>query len=134
MSKTTSIAFPKMFNVVENKVAVLTDEISLVNRSRLLILTEPTEIYNEPEQGVGLKRYLWHYNNDNQRAIIQDRIIEQLRDHEPQCNADGTQFANTTLFTGTDEDITHKYNKFEMTIGLETKFSSKIAELTIGSE
>ena len=62
--------------------------ISIVNRSKLLILTEPTELYNNPDFGVGLKRHLFQYNNENQKAIIRDRIVEQLRLHEPCVDPD----------------------------------------------
>ena len=92
--KTNSWSFPNIFNVAQNQVATLQDERSVVNRSRLLILTEPTEVYNEPNQGVGLKRHLWQYNNENQKAIIKDRIVNQLRLHEPQCIPDDTEFSD----------------------------------------
>ena len=126
--KTNSIPWPNMINVSQNQVAVITDEISVVNRSKLLILTEPTEIYNEPNQGVGLKRHLFKYNNDNEKAIIRDRIVEQLRIHEPQCNADHKQFANGLLFTGTPQaEIAQNYNKLEMTVSIETIFGATVS-------
>lgn len=125
--KTTSWAMPNIFNIAQNQVSILQDEKSVVNRSRLLILTEPTEIYNEPNQGVGLRRHLWKYNTLNEQAIIKDRIVEQLRLHEPQCNADNTQFADGNLFTGsTSNDETQKYNRLEMTVSIETVFGSTI--------
>lgn len=126
--KTNSWAFPNIFDVAHNEVGILADDVSVVNRSRLLILTEPTEIYNEPDQGVGLKRHLWQYNNDNQKAIIKDRIVEQLRLHEPQVNPDSTEFADGLLFTGTtpEPEEYQNFNKLEMTIGLQTKFGSTI--------
>ena len=132
MAKTTSLGWPKMINVAQNQVAVLEDEAAVVSRSRLLILTEPTEVYNEPEQGVGLKRYLWHYNTANQKAIIQDRIVEQLRLHEPQCNPDNTQFADGNLFTGSDIELTEQhYNKLEMTVAVETLFGADAVNVHI---
>ena len=123
--KTNSLSWPNMINVAQNQVAVLEDEVSIVNRSRLLILTEPTEIYNEPNQGVGLKRHLFKYNNENEKAIIQDRIREQLRIHEPYCVPDHTQFSDGLLFTGSSIDETlQSYNTLEMTVGLETSFGT----------
>ncbi len=125
--KTSSIAWPQMINVAQNQVAVLEDEKSVVNRSKLLILTEPTEIYNEPNQGVGLKRHLWHYNNGTEESIIRDRIVEQLRLHEPQCNPDNTQFVEGNLFTGsTSSEIAQKYNRLEMTVSIETTFGATL--------
>ena len=125
--KTNSIPWPNMINVSENRVALIEDDNSVVNRSKLLILTEPTEVYNEPLQGVGLKRHLFKYNNDNEKAIIKDRIVEQLRIHEPQCNADHTQFSDGLLFTGTPQaEVAQNYNKLEMTVSIETKFDSTV--------
>ena len=82
MASTTSLSFPTMFDVARNTVSVVEDTKSVVNRTRLLILTEPTELYMNPDFGVGLRRHIWQYNVDNQKAIIKDRIIEQLRKHE----------------------------------------------------
>ena len=125
--KTSSWSFPNIFNVSQNTVAVLSDEASIVNRSRLLMLTEPTEIYNEPNQGVGLKRYLWQYNGENQKAMIKDRIVDQLRIHEPQCNSENTQFADGNLFTGSfTDDSLQNYNSLEMTVAIETRFGAVV--------
>lgn len=125
--KTSSIRWPNLINVSQNQFAVVEDAASVVNRSKLLILTEPTEIYNEPNQGVGLKRHLWQYNDENQKAIIKDRIVEQLRIHEPQCVPDNTQFADGLLFSGNSSDETsQKYNELEMTVSIETVFGSTV--------
>lgn len=125
--KTNSINWPNLINVAQNQIAVIQDEKSVVNRSKLLILTEPTEIYNEPNQGVGLKRHLFKYNNENEKAIIRDRVVEQLRLHEPQCVPDHTQFSDELVFSGTsDDEYAQKYNKLEMTISIETKFGAVV--------
>lgn len=127
MARTTSLAFPNMFTVTQNSVAVLKNEIAVVNRDRLLILTEPTEVYNEPTQGVGLKKYLFTYNNENQKALIKQKIVEQLRLHEPYCDPDETQFAEGNLFTGSaGEDTTQKYNKLELTVSIKTVFGASL--------
>lgn len=126
--KTNSWAFPNIFNVAQNTVAVNEDEQAIVNRVKLLMLTEPTEIYNEPNQGVGLKRYLWQYNTENLKQLIIDRLVEQLRIHEPYVNPDGTQWVSGNLFTGSDDsEISQKYNSLEMTISVETSFGSTIS-------
>ena len=126
---TDSIAFPKMFDVSRNRVAILEDDQSVVNRSRLLILTEPTEIYNEPNQGVGLKRHLWQYNNDNQKAIIRDRIIDQLRLHEPCCIPENTQISDGLLFTGTNDAQSpyQNYNHLKLTVAIQTTFGDTLS-------
>lgn len=131
MARTTSISFPSMFDVSSNRVGVLEDNSSVVNRCRLLILTEPTELYNSPEQGVGLKRHLWKYNTDNEKAIIKDRIVDQLRRYEPCCEADKTSFADGLLYTGSTS-----YNEaqsLKMTVGISTVYGDDL-EVNIDGE
>lgn len=131
---TNSLAFPNMFNIAHNNVNVLSDNASIVNRVRLLILTEPTELYNNPNFGVGLKRHLWQYNTENEKAIIRDRITEQLRIHEPCCDAEETQFADGLLFTGSDELSTQNHNRLEMTISVRTIFGDNVEIDTAANE
>lgn len=124
---TNSLAFPNMFDVARNKVGIISDNESIVNRSRLLILTEPTELYHNPNFGVGLKRHLWHYNTENEKAIMKDRIIEQLRLHEPSCAPDKTSFADGLLFTGVEDDMTaQKHNRLLLTVGIQTVFGEEV--------
>lgn len=123
---TNSIAFPEIFNVSQNKVAVLSGNDSIVNRDRLLIMTEPTELYNHPDFGVGLKRHLWQYNNENQKAIIKDRIVEQLRLHEPYCIPDKTTFADGLLFTESDKNYIPEYNHLKMTVGIASIYGETL--------
>lgn len=122
MSRTNSVAFPNIFDVARNQFAVAEDDASIVNRSRLLILTEPTELYKEPNFGVGLKRYLWQYNTDNQKAIIVDRIKEQLALHEPCAQAEKTQYAPGLLFTDdvTERNLVQDSNRLKMTVSIAT--------------
>ena len=132
MARTTSIAFPNMFNVTQNKVAVKEDEASIVNRVRLLILSDPTSLYNSPEFGVGLRKYLWQYNTE---AMIQDNIRDQLRVYEPCVNPDQTIFVDGLLFTKSEvEEITAiQFNKIEMTVGLSTIYGDRL-EIKLNSE
>nr|DAJ50857.1 MAG TPA: baseplate wedge subunit [Caudoviricetes sp.] len=135
MASTTSLSFPTMFDVARNTVSVVEDTKSVVNRTRLLILTEPTELYMNPDFGVGLRRHIWQYNVDNQKAIIKDRIIEQLRKHEPCVKPDETQIADGLLFTGghDNNDIIQDYNRLKMTVALITVFGDN-AEVTLNNE
>ena len=133
MPNTTSLAFPRMFDVAQNKVSVLTDSISIVNRTRLLMLTDPTSLYNEPEQGVGLRRYIGRYNTENVRAEVRDRIVEQLRAYEPCVVPDKTEWADGLIFTGQPDDINIKPHKLEMTVALKTIYDST-ASLDISLE
>ena len=135
MANTTSIAWPNMFNVSQNSVAVLEDNASVVNRTKLLILTEPTEVYNEPEQGVGLKRHLWKYNTENEKSIIKDRIIAQLRLHEPSVYPDETQFADGLLFTGAvaSSEPYQQYNTLNMTVAVKSVFGD-VVDITLNTD
>lgn len=133
MANTTSLAFPRMFDVAQNKVSVLTDSISIVNRTRLLMLTDPTSLYNEPELGVGLRRYMGRYNTENVKAEVKDRIVEQLRAYEPCVIPDKTEWADGLIFTGQPNDIRIRPNKLEMTVALKTIYDST-ASLDISIE
>ena len=126
---TSSLAFPQMFNIVNNVVSVYSGNRSIVNRTRLLILTDPTELYNNPTQGVGLKKYLWQYNTANTQAIIQSKIKDQLKIHEPCVDAEKTQFADGLMFTGSpDSDNTaSRINQLKMTIGLQTIYEDTVS-------
>ena len=123
-----------MFNVSQNKVTVFEDSRAVVNRSRLLILTNPTELYNSPNFGVGLHRHMWKYNTENEKSIIVDRIKEQLRLHEPYVDPDKTDYADGLLFTGGSPsyDAT-KANELEMTVSLSTTFADNVS-IKIGQD
>lgn len=138
MANTTSWAFPFIFNVAQNRVATLEDRTSIVNRTRLLMLTDPTSLYNEPNQGVGLRRFLGLYNTErkdmkNPKAEIRDLTVKQLRLHEPCVVPDETQWASGLLFTGQSNDPRIKANTLEMTLSLRTIFDS-VVELDLNSD
>lgn len=134
MARTNSLGFPNLIDVTRNCVNVIEDNVSIVNRSRLLILTEPTELYNDPTFGVGLKRHLWQYNTDNQKAMIRDRIAEQLSEHEPCVDAAKTAFADGLLFTGSNDELSQMQdnNRLKMTIGLSTVYGDSV-EVSLNS-
>lgn len=127
MPRTTSLQWPNMFDIARNQVAVMEDNTSLVSRTRLLILSEPTSMYNDPDFGVGLVRHLWQYNNENQKAIIRDRIVQQLRLNEPCVLPDETQFADGLLFTGDQDQFSaQEYNRLKMTVSLTTNYQDTV--------
>lgn len=126
MAKTTSLAFPNMFNITTNQVSVIEDGASVANRTRLLILTEPTELYNEPEFGVGLKRHLWHYNNAAEKGLLKDRITDQLRIHEPCVYAEKTQYSDGLLFTEQSNTVLEQHNTLSMTVALQTVYKDDV--------
>lgn len=131
MAETTSLAFPNMFNITTNQVSVITDTDSVANRTRLLILTEPTELYNEPDFGVGLKQHLWHYNNEAERGLVKDKITAQLRLHEPCVEPDKTQYSDGLLFSGSNNPtILEEHNTMSLTVALQTVFKDE-AKVTL---
>ena len=134
MAETTSLAFPNMFNIANNQVSVLENTTSVANRTRLLILSEPTELYNEPDFGVGLKRHLWKYNNDAEKGLVKDRITQQLRLHEPCVYPDKTQYSDGLLFSGdqTQHNPALDSNTLALTVALQTKFNEEV-NITLNS-
>ena len=135
MAETTSLAFPNMFNIANNQVSVLENTTSVANRTRLLILTEPTELYNNPDFGVGLKRHLWKYNNDAEKGLVKDRITQQLRLHEPCVYPDKTQYSDGLLFSGdqTQYNPALDSNTLSLTVALQTKFNEEVS-VTLNSD
>lgn len=127
MARTNSLAWPTMFDVSRNKVSTVSDNTSIVSRVRLLMLSDPTELYNNPTFGVGLKRYLWQYNTTNTRARIQDRIVECIGEHEPCVVAEQTKFADSLLFTQSNEVPVQEFNKLKMTVGLQTIYGDEVS-------
>jgi phage baseplate assembly protein W len=114
---TNSIAFPNMFDGARNRVGVLNGNQSIVNRVRLLLLTNQTEVYNEPDFGGSLIQFIWQYNSGNQKARIRDRIVEQLRMFEPCVSADDTQFSDGLT---AEIPVQNDFNSVKMTVGLRT--------------
>lgn len=134
MAETTSLAFPNMFNITTNQVSVIENTASVANRTRLLILTEPTELYNNPTFGVGLKRHLWKYNNSAERGLVEDRITEQLRLHEPCVYPDKTQYTDGLMFTGDqNSSVAANSNTMSLTVALQTIFKEE-ARVTLNSD
>ena len=134
MAETTSLAFPNMFSIATNQVSVIEDTASVANRTRLLILSEPTELYNSPDFGVGLQRHMWKYNNDAERGLVKDRITEQLRLHEPCVYPEKTQYSDGLLFTGAESQNTAlDANHLALTVALQTVFKEE-ARVVLNSE
>lgn len=125
---TNSWAFPNMFDVARNRVSMMQDTVSIANRVKLLILTEPTELYMNPTFGVGLKRHLFKYNTDNEVAIIKDRIIEQLKIWEPSVDAESTTVERGLHYTGqTAADEISDLNHLKLTVTLHTIYGEQLS-------
>lgn len=122
---TCSWSFPNMIDVSRNKIAVAKDNVSIVNRVRLLIMTEPTELYMNPNYGVGLKRYMYQYNNDNVVAIIKDRIIDQLRLWEPCVDPDKTSVERGLKYSNPN-DTNMDPNHLDLTVTVYTIYGDTL--------
>ena len=134
MAETTSLAFPNMFNIATNQVSVIEDTASVANRTRLMILTDPTELYNNPNFGVGLKKHLWQYNNDAERGAIKDDITAQLKLWEPCVYPEQTKYSDGLLFSKDPDTTTFlNNNSVELTVSLQTVFKEE-AKVTLNSE
>ena len=124
---TTSIGFPNLFDVSRNRVATISNNASVANRVRLLLLTEPTELYMNPRFGVGLKRFLFQYNNENVIAQIKDRLIEQLRLWEPCVDADKTTVVRGLVYSGRSVvEAAAETNRLNLTITVYTIYGDKL--------
>lgn len=133
MANTTSWNFPNLINVSQNTISILEDEDSIANRDKLLILTEPTEMYNDSQFGVGLKRYLGTYNNDNTLKEIQDRIANKLRMYEPCVDVDKSLSSQGLLYSGSNSDhIVQTNDDLELTIALSTIYGTQV-EINLNS-
>lgn len=124
--QTSSLNWPNIFDVSRNRCAVAEDNASIVSRTKLMILTEPTELYMNPSYGVGLKRHMFKYNTENEKALIKDRIVAQLKLWEPRVDADKTQFSDGLLYTGDINTIGQDYNTLNMTISLMTTYGDTV--------
>lgn len=137
MSKTNSIKFPNLIDVASSKVGLYTDNESVINRTRLLFLSDPTSLYNNPEFGVGLKRFLFHYNQPNTLAMIKDRMINQLKENEPCVDADKTTFSNGLVSEEAFKDVFRNsiddHSHLKMTVGLKTIYKEEVeVEFNVG--
>ena len=125
----SSMSWPNMFDVARSKVNLYTDAKSITNRVKLLLLTEPTELYMCPNFGVGLKKHLYKYNNDNVISLIRDELIEQLRLWEPSVIPEKTTVTRGLTYTGSDDaqTVSEQMNTLNLTITLTTSYMEEIS-------
>lgn len=117
----TSFAFPNIFDVSRSKVNIYTSARAIVSRVKLMLLTDPTELYMTPNYGVGLQKYLFTYNTDNVVAMIRDKLIEQLRLWEPSVIPEETKVESGLMYTeGSVEESIANLNHLKLTITLTT--------------
>lgn len=132
MANTTSWHYPTMFDVSRNGMSIASDGQSIVNRVKLMILTEPTELYMSPTYGVGLKKYLFQYKSENLLPLIKDKIIEQLTLWEPCVIPEKTEIRSGLLFTGDPADNRQDFNTLKFTVILTSRFGETLS-VDIGS-
>ena len=121
---TSSFGFPNMFDVARNKIAVAADAESITSRVKLMLLTEPSELHMNPRYGVGLRKYLFQYNNDNVIAMIKDNIIDQLRLWEPCVDPDKTRVERGLAYTGSAVGVNP--DVLELTVTLTTIYGDEV--------
>lgn len=128
---TSSWNFPNMINIAQNSIGILQDSNSIKNRLALLIKTEPTELFMNPEFGVGLKQYMWQYNNDTMRPIIEQKLTDKITQFEPSVIPESIEFKQTHDASITDATVTQEdANTFNITIVMQTNYGDTI-EITI---
>ena len=126
----TSWAWPNIFDVSRNKVNLYTNTKSLTNRIKLLLLTDPTELYNNPKFGVGLRKYLFRYNNDNVIALIRDELVEQLRLWEPGVVPEETKVVRGLQYTRDSsyaETVSEQMNTLNLTVTVTTRYMQQVS-------
>lgn len=125
----TSWAWPNMFDVARSKVGLYSDDKSIVNRVKLLMLTDPTELYMNPKFGVGLKRFMFRYNGDNVVAMIKDSLIEQLRMWEPSVVPEETVVTKGAQYSQLSDlqTVTDQINRLYMTVALKTRYGHTLS-------
>ena len=131
----SSWSWPNMFDVARSQVNLYNDARSIVNRVKLLLLTDPTELYMNPTFGVGLRKHLFKYNNDNVIANIQAELIEQLKLWEPAVIAEETKVTRGLDYTAdpmSPMTALNKADKLELTVTLTTTYM-KVVTLDITS-
>ena len=131
----SSWSWPNLFDVSRNKVNLYAGTQSIKNRVKLLLLTEPTELYNEPRFGVGLRKHIFKYNNDNVIALIKDDLIEQLRMWEPGVIPEETtveRSGNNHPDPNNLEVTSKEMNTLELYISVKTIYLQTV-DLTITS-
>lgn len=120
-----------MFNIATNRVAVYEDLQSVTNRTKLLILSARQELYNNPDFGVGLNKYIWQYNTVNTRAILEKEIKDQLALHEPCAVPEETIFSDGLKYSADpitgQSTSTAPGTDLKLTVAVTTKFGSKVS-------
>lgn len=126
----TSVSWPNMFDVSRGKLSLYSNSRSITNRVKLLLLSEPTELYMEPNFGVGLRKHIFKYNNDNVIALIQDELIEQLRLWEPSVIPEKTKVERGPAHSWNPSDpatVSQRMNTLDLKITIYTIYDEELS-------
>lgn len=131
-----SWSWPNLFDISKGEVNLYRDTRSIVNRVKLLLLTEPTELYMCPNFGVGLKKFIFKYNNENVVPMIRDKLVEQLRLWEPRVIPEDTKVERGLKYTmDPNKPLNrHSLNELELTVTLTTSFMQTVGFNVTGQD
>lgn len=121
---TSSFSFPNIFDVARNKVSTKEDSESITSRIRLMMLTEPSELYGNPNYGLGLRRYIFQYNSDNVIPQIRERLVEQLRLWEPSVDPESTVVTRGLL---DESNPGVQGNNLDLTVSVKTVYGNTLS-------
>ena len=121
---TSSFSFPNIFDVARNKVSTKEDSESITSRIRLMMLTEPSELYGNPNYGLGLRRYIFQYNSDNVIPQIRERLVEQLRLWEPSVDPESTVVTRGLL---DESNPGVQGNNLDLTVSVKTVYGTTLS-------
>ena len=126
MAYTTSLAFPNMIDASRGIVTTYEDDKAITSRTRLLLLTEPTELYNEPNFGTGLKKFLWQYNTPNTTGMIKDLIRQKIKQYEPSVDAENSIIVDGLISEQSDIERIDP-NSVKLTVGMRTNYGKDLS-------
>ena len=78
-----SIGFPKMFGTTTSS-NLIVDKKATLNNLKLLLSSEKTTLFGDPDFGIKLKYYMYEQNGTILKDIIIDEIYSQIKTFIPQ--------------------------------------------------
>lgn len=119
MPNATSLSFPNMFNIVQNRVGVLHDSEAVTSRTKLLLSASPKSMYNSPDFGVGLPENMFQYMTKNNQAALKDKVISKIEQYEPTAVAGAVDVIFDKRVEGQSEEVP---DHLEMIVKIGTVF------------
>lgn len=122
---TSSWSFPNMINIAQNTVGVAKDTNSIHTRVSTLLRTEPTELHMNPEFGVGLKKFMWQYATPETRALVKQKIIEQIARYEPCVDPKSIEFIEDDVDSMQVTNV-QSVNALHLTVVMQTRYGDTV--------